>query len=192
MDFDVTGGSLSLNFVNTVDRWFGDGSVSGEMLTSHDELLAWARTSGALDAHAYKEAVRAKHAPAEVEHAQDLRKILWLIANAHVHGEKAPPAALRELNRQIATMLPQQLTQSSRGFELQAQKQDSAFENLRDAILRDFVDLCCSPRLAKLRQCSAADCGWIFLDTSKNHSRRWCSMQDCGNREKARRHYQRS
>src|SRR6185437_14794355 len=43
----------------------------------------------------------------------------------------------------------------------------------------------------KVRQCGAGDCEWLFLDTSKNRSRQWCSMQSCGNREKARRHYQR-
>ena len=43
----------------------------------------------------------------------------------------------------------------------------------------------------KVRQCGAGDCEWLFLDTSKNRSRQWCSMQCCGNREKARRHYQR-
>jgi predicted RNA-binding Zn ribbon-like protein len=40
-----------------------------------------------------------------------------------------------------------------------------------------------------VRVCAAEDCGWLFLDTSKNHTRRWCSMKSCGNRAKARRHY---
>ncbi len=48
-----------------------------------------------------------------------------------------------------------------------------------------------SPRLALVRQCSGEECTWLFVDTSKNHRRRWCDMRDCGNRAKARRHYER-
>jgi predicted RNA-binding Zn ribbon-like protein len=40
-----------------------------------------------------------------------------------------------------------------------------------------------------VRECSGDTCGWLFVDTSRNHSRRWCDMEDCGNRAKARRHY---
>ena len=46
-----------------------------------------------------------------------------------------------------------------------------------------------STDLAKVRECEAADCYWLFLDNSRNHSRRWCTMSACGNREKARRYY---
>jgi predicted RNA-binding Zn ribbon-like protein len=43
-----------------------------------------------------------------------------------------------------------------------------------------------------LRECGGHDCDWLFLDTSRNHSRRWCDMKTCGNRAKARRHYERA
>lgn len=49
-----------------------------------------------------------------------------------------------------------------------------------------------SPDAALVRQCSGAGCGWLFLDRTRNHSRQWCSSQDCGNRERARRHYRRT
>ncbi|WP_257985183.1 CGNR zinc finger domain-containing protein [Bacillus sp. T33-2] len=42
----------------------------------------------------------------------------------------------------------------------------------------------------KLKACAGGECGWLFVDTSRNKSRRWCSMEDCGNRAKAKRHYQ--
>jgi predicted RNA-binding Zn ribbon-like protein len=44
----------------------------------------------------------------------------------------------------------------------------------------------------RLRRCDDQGCGWLFLDTTRNHSRRWCSSRDCGNRDRARRHYTRS
>ena len=59
-------------------------------------------------------------------------------------------------------------------------------------IARSAADLLTSAELLPLvRQCGADDCRWLFLDTSKNRSRQWCSMTACGNREKARRHYER-
>jgi predicted RNA-binding Zn ribbon-like protein len=48
-----------------------------------------------------------------------------------------------------------------------------------------------SPQASRVRECQSSGCGWLFLDLSKNRSRKWCSMSDCGNVEKARRHYQR-
>src|SRR3989442_8269959 len=59
-------------------------------------------------------------------------------------------------------------------------------------IARSAADLLTSDEQRQLvRECGAPDCLWLFLDTTKNRSRQWCSMQSCGNREKARRHYQR-
>lgn len=50
------------------------------------------------------------------------------------------------------------------------------------------AELVSSPLRERIRECPASECGWIFIDQSKNRSRRWCSMSDCGNLEKARRH----
>lgn len=59
-------------------------------------------------------------------------------------------------------------------------------------IVYSASQLLASNRLDRVRQCAGDDCGWLFLDTSRNHSRRWCDMADCGNRAKARRHYRRT
>jgi predicted RNA-binding Zn ribbon-like protein len=55
------------------------------------------------------------------------------------------------------------------------------------------ADLLATPdQLARVGQCQDdRGCGWLFLDLTKNHSRRWCAMDDCGNRAKAKRHYER-
>ncbi len=58
-------------------------------------------------------------------------------------------------------------------------------------VVRSAAELLTSEKLHDLRACAADDCRWLFLDTSKNHSRRWCEMQTCGNQAKARRHYSR-
>ena len=58
-------------------------------------------------------------------------------------------------------------------------------------IVRSAADLLTSGDLRKVRQCARESCDWLFVDASKNHSRRWCSMNMCGSRVKARRYYQR-
>ncbi len=58
-------------------------------------------------------------------------------------------------------------------------------------VVRAAADLLTSAELRRLRVCAAEDCSWLFLDTSKNRSRRWCDMDTCGNRAKARKHYER-
>jgi len=64
-------------------------------------------------------------------------------------------------------------------------------ERINWLIVRSAADLLTSDKLHDVRACSAEDCRWLFLDISKNHSRRWCDMETCGNQAKARRHYRR-
>ena len=59
-------------------------------------------------------------------------------------------------------------------------------------VLWSAGDLLAGPRLDRVRRCANPECGWLFLDDSRAGKRRWCSMQSCGNRAKARRHYHRS
>jgi len=59
-------------------------------------------------------------------------------------------------------------------------------------VVWDAAALLSSPRHAAVHGCGDRECGWMFLDTSRGHTRRWCSMKDCGNRAKARRHYRRT
>ena len=58
-----------------------------------------------------------------------------------------------------------------------------------DPIIKSAADLLVSPELKRVKQCADDACGWLFMDKSRNNSRRWCSMKDCGNRAKAHRHY---
>ena len=58
-------------------------------------------------------------------------------------------------------------------------------------IVQSAADLLTTESLDRVRLCKAEDCGCLFVDASKNRSRRWCAMSDCGNRAKVRRHRQR-
>jgi CGNR zinc finger len=71
----------------------------------------------------------------------------------------------------------------------------SAADGLRKVlftVLASAAELLASDRLGRIRECGPADCTWLFVDQSRNRSRRWCDMTACGNRMKARRHYQRA
>ena len=58
-------------------------------------------------------------------------------------------------------------------------------------VARGAAELLTGPDAAHISECQSDDCGWLFLDQTRNHGRHWCDMQGCGNRAKARRHYAR-
>ena len=70
--------------------------------------------------------------------------------------------------------------------------EDSVFDVLWWPVAQAAADLLISDELKLVRWCEAPDCEWLFLDRSRNRSRRWCDMTSCGNRAKARRHYERT
>ena len=59
-------------------------------------------------------------------------------------------------------------------------------------IIRSAAELLTSDKLDRVCECPGENCGWLFIDMSRNRSRRWCDMKDCGNRAKARRHYRKT
>jgi predicted RNA-binding Zn ribbon-like protein len=65
-------------------------------------------------------------------------------------------------------------------------------EQILFAVLTSAAELLASDRLKRIRECASADCTWLFIDMSRNRTRRWCDMKGCGNRMKARRHYRRT
>jgi len=67
----------------------------------------------------------------------------------------------------------------------------AALDDIIWPVVRSAADLLTSDTLPMLRICAADDCQWLFMDTSKNQTRRWCNMKSCGNRAKARRHIER-
>ncbi len=119
--------------------------------------------------------------------AQELRDALFEILAGEARGRRAPRRALRALEAElsVAYRMPQLERRHGRyrlNWESNARMGD---------IVRSTVELLTSDDLGRLRLCAADDCNWVFLDHSKNGSRRWCDMNVCGNRAKARRYYAR-
>src|SRR2546423_12306908 len=76
-------------------------------------------------------------------------------------------------------------------FEWDWNEKGIALDRMLWPVIRATADLLTSKEMQAVRICASEDCAWLFLDTSKNHTRRWCDMKTCGNRVKVSRHYER-
>lgn len=196
-DVRLVGGRLCLDFTNTAV--FDGPIVAKEYWRDYAALLAWLEHAGGLDADALG---RAAHAARERPDAAsrallsaiELRGALYRAFCACAAGLLVEQADLVVFNAALA-----QAQAPARALAQPAAGQLAwAWPPTADDLalplwpaLWSAADLLVSPELARVRQCEGAGCSWLFLDTSRNRSRRWCSMDDCGNLAKARRHYAR-
>ena len=192
----LLGGRLPLDFANTVDPRHGEGAH--DFIAGYADLLTWGEHAGAITAGQSQRLLRqAKPRPAEARAALDaalaLREALYALFSSAAAGLPPPLDALQTLNVALARALAQsRLTPLGNGCAWSWNEDPAALDRPLWPIARAAADLLTAPELARVRECPAEDgCGWLFLDTSKNGSRRWCSMEGCGNRAKARRHYAR-
>ncbi len=187
------GGSLSLDFVNT-EAWRGNVPQRGERLTGYGEIALWAGHVGILGRAGVKRLMeeasqRADAAAAVLATALGLRDALGRILTAPA---RTAPDDLAVLNAVLARAPTRTgLAATGSGFAWTMTETDPLEQPLWPVVW-DAAELLVSGRAERVGCCSDPDCAWVFLDTSRNRSRRWCSMADCGNRNKARRHYERA
>lgn len=190
--FELSGGNLGLDFANTVDK--RPTSQPVELLRSFADLVSWARQAGALlGPEAARLTREASRHPREVlsvlDKARALREALFHAFAAAAAGRHVPKAALETLNPAMAQAFARLrlLPGDGRGARW-AWADDRALDRMLWPVLRAAASLLTGDELPRVRECAADDCGWLFLDRSKNRSRRWCDMTVCGNRDKVRRH----
>ena len=193
--FELSGGALCLDFVNTVDNRPVEPT---ELLDSYDDLVAWAEQTGVLEP-ALAATLRAEAgrrpdaAAAALDGARALREAVHAVLTAASRGAAPPPDSLGMLESAVApSMARRRLIQTPAGFAWVWAYDDHALDGLLAPVVESAATLLTSPDLARVRECEAETCGWLFLDRSRNRSRRWCDMSVCGNRAKVRRHYQRT
>ncbi len=189
---------LCLDFANTVSNHAS--AEPGEYLQVYADLLAWAARAALLPAPAVERlCTLAERHPAAAQAARaqavELREAIYRLLYAHAHGHAPQPSDLALLNTALRVALAQaRLVATEAGYALDW---DLATSDALDSVLwpvaYSAADLLATPeQLARVGQCQDdRGCGWLFLDLTKNHSRRWCAMDDCGNRAKAKRHYDR-
>jgi predicted RNA-binding Zn ribbon-like protein len=196
--FQLIGGHLALDFVNTVD-WRGDPARRRDLLVTFEDLLEWGKAAAALPPGG----VRAMRAAAQhdqeralraLRRARRLREVLARVLAA-AGRDVAPPAGdVRRLNAFLAAALEHRCLEIRRTGVVWswANGEGETFDSLLWPIVLAAAELLASDHRTQVHECGGEGCGWLFLDTSRNRRRRWCTMRSCGNRAKARRLYQRT
>ncbi|HSG82868.1 MAG TPA: ABATE domain-containing protein [Gemmatimonadota bacterium] len=193
--FDLSGGRLCLDFVNTVD---GRLREPRDRLGRYADLVSWAEQAGAIEAAqalALREEAsqRPQDAQRALAAARALREALFAILSSSARGESPPADAVAELNDALPGALSAlRLAAAGHAFEWRWSLAERGLDRAVAPVIRDAAELLTSADLARVTECESESCAWLFLDQSRNRSRRWCDMSVCGNRAKARRHYRRT
>lgn len=198
--FRFIAGDASVDFVNTVD-WTARG-LENERMTDYQRFIDWARAADVVsDVEARRLRARARGSPrreaAAYRSALWARSVLQRLYSA-LATETFDRSALRDFNDLLADALARmQLAQPAVAGRRRADGARPLVRSWRgmgeelESPLRPVMWQACalltSPDLSRLRICAAEDCGWMYVDRSRNGLRRWCQMETCGTREKNRR-----
>jgi len=187
--FDFCGGQLAIDFTNTLgDR----GTERDEHFNTFGDIVAWAEArdiisrgvAASLRQRAHADPGGAKRA---WRSALALREALYNVVAAASSGRRARAADLAVVNEHVAdTFSGAALTPSGGRFSLETPAEDWLDPIVRP-VVRAAVDLLTSDALTRVRICADDTCAWLFLDTTRSGTRRWCDMRVCGNRNKVRR-----
>jgi predicted RNA-binding Zn ribbon-like protein len=195
-DLKLLGTWLCLDFANTSD-WRGR-EVPEEKLNSYRDLLVWSERAGIIDGpealrlEALAQA-RGAEAGEALGEAVRFREALYRLFAAIAEGRKPAKGDLSLLNHWLSEgAASKRIAAAGEGYRWEFDPAPGSLQWLLHPVAHSAAELLLSPALGRLKKCGDAECGWLFIDRSKNRSRRWCDMRDCGNRAKARRHYQRA
>lgn len=195
VSFKFLGGWLCLDFTNT-QNW-GRPNPAQERFKGYPDLVWWNYQVGALTAQQTQQLLReADHRPADAaatfKQGLELRQIIHQVFSAIARGLPPEAVDLAALNPILTQILAQsRLVPAAEGFVWAWAGDEQALERVLWPVVWSAAELLTSEKLARLGQCAGESCGWLFIDVSRNHSRRWCEMQHCGNRAKNRQYYRR-
>jgi predicted RNA-binding Zn ribbon-like protein len=190
----LLGNRLCLDFANTL-VWRLREQPS-EFLEDYPALVAWSRHAGSVDDDLARLLLdeaeqRRSAAAATVERAIALREAMYRIFVAAIKGTAPAPDDLADLNGVLADgMSRTRVMPTPAGFVWGWGTEPELARPLW-AVARSAAEVLTLDDLARVRQCPGDGCGWLFLDTTRNGSRRWCETAGCGNRARVRAHYQR-
>ena len=183
-DLPLAGGHVALDLVNTVEPRF-ETVGQREHLTTPAALLTWSRRSGVLD-EAAAARVEAAWLARPAAASEDLSAVIELreavYAALHALLQSQPPDLTAVTGHWTVAASRAALTQTAAGVALEPAA------SIPDRLAFAAVDLLTGLDLTRLRACPPDEggCGWLFLDHSRNNTRRWCVMADCGNQAKSR------
>ncbi|MCI0415879.1 ABATE domain-containing protein [bacterium] len=199
----LIGGRLCLDFVNTIGGRRPDLSharktaafytIRDEKLNDYPDLVAWARRVELLtEPEARQLAVQARRNEPEAsviwKRAIQLRESIYRICTGRLSGEIPQASDLEVLNRELQAAFDRtKLSMEKSNFHWEWTNATGSLERILWPIADSAAAMLTEGDLTRLRQCSGDDCGWLFEDTTRNRSRHWCDMKDCGNTAKVRR-----
>jgi predicted RNA-binding Zn ribbon-like protein len=187
--------SLCLDFANTVSNV--DDPASHDELDSYASLVEWARERGCIDDVRVDDlALRAKRDPraasSALAEAKELRGAIFGCMRALAKGALPPRACLKLMNRFVEPALAGARLQTAGASIAWAWPHGDGFvAPLLSPIARSAARLLTSPDTPPIVECASRTCTWLVMDTTKNHSRKYCTSQGCGNRTRVRMFYAR-
>jgi predicted RNA-binding Zn ribbon-like protein len=178
---------LCLDFANTnAAARKGDGE---DRLASPADLVAWLESNGA-GGRALRRALRTDPSLANrlLARAKRLREATYRAMSAIADGRSASDEDIDAVSKEArAARAAFKLVRDEEAYKWELWTDEP--ESTLALIAISAAELLTGPDLHRVRECGNETCGWLFLDNSKNQSRKWCDMSDCGNKMKARRHY---
>lgn len=163
-----------------------------DRIGTYEALVAWAREQQAIPAatadRLLADARRHPHqAAAAAARVRELREAVHGAMTAIEAGRTPPAALLDTIAHRVAAACAHGRLVPHEGRLHWTARKDEALDRIGWEFARSVGRVLTSPRVARIRACAAADCGWVFEDETRNRSRRWCDMKTCGNRAKVRR-----
>jgi predicted RNA-binding Zn ribbon-like protein len=194
-EFEFSGGATCLDFANTV----GDHPVGrNDRLKDYFDLLRWAGEAGLLDPSEKIALERLAARQTDVanrafHHAIELRSVIYRAFSALASGGRPGTGELAALNAGLLEALPHlRVEPGESGYVWTWSGTERSLEGPLWPVLRSAAELLTSTEAPFVRECASETCTWLFVDRSRTRRRRWCDMKTCGNRAKARRHYERT
>jgi predicted RNA-binding Zn ribbon-like protein len=170
------GGAPALHFVDTVDPRIGDDIE--DFLPAPASLAAWAEYAGV--------ARDVRVTAAGFRRAIDLREALYRVFLALARGERPAAGDLALVHDEhVQAFASARLVARGDAFRYDVPA-TAGVDAILWPLLESAREVLVTPH--RVKECPGEDCGWVFLDTSRNGTRRWCSMGSCGSREKMRRY----
>ena len=187
--FQFIAGHLALDFINTV-AFRADPGRKADHLQRAEDVHRWASQAHLPDRAAINSGPRV--GTAALRHIRAVREELFAVFHAIASGDPIPADTLGRVGNALHECCAKRRLSTDRaGVRWAWRASARPTDYLLYPVLTTATDLLTSPSRGLVRQCEDADCGWLFLDRSNARKRRWCSMADCGNRNKVRNYYRR-
>lgn len=193
--YDPDAGHLALDFANTLSN--RNREEPHEWLNTFSNLVAWGQLVGIFPEKLAGQLLKeSTYRQAEAEETRlkaiTVREVIYRVFSSAAAGQVPDRDDIESFNDFLPeTFSHLRIIPDAEVFTWAWQEPVDSFDRLIWPIVKAAADLLTSDELDRVGECQGEGCGWLFIDMSRNRSRRWCSMNDCGNREKARRHYHR-